>query len=48
MEGKIRFPYIDMSNASMLFKLIAISGALGGFAAGYKLGIICDALNVIQ
>jgi len=48
MEGKIRFPYIDMSNASMLFKLIAISGALGGFAAGYDLGIIGDALNVIS
>lgn len=48
MEKKITFPYIDKSNASTLFKLIAISGALGGFAAGYDLGIIGDALNVIS
>ncbi len=42
------FPYIDRSNVIKLFWLIAISGALGGFAAGYDTGIIGDALNVIS
>ena len=42
------FPYIDRSTVKTLFTLIAISGALGGFAAGYDTGIIGDALNVIS
>jgi len=42
------FPYIDRSKVKTLFTLIAISGALGGFAAGYDTGIIGDALNVIS
>ncbi|MEM0139797.1 MAG: MFS transporter [Ferroplasma sp.] len=42
------FPYIDRSKVKSLFTLIAISGALGGFSAGYDTGIIGDALNVIS
>jgi sugar porter (SP) family MFS transporter len=42
------FPYIDRSKVTYLFILIAISGALGGFAAGYDTGIIGDVLNVIS
>lgn len=48
MENKNVFPYIDRSNVIKLFWLIAISGALGGFAAGYDTGVIGDALNVIS
>jgi sugar porter (SP) family MFS transporter len=46
-EPESIFPYIDRSKVKTLFALIAISGALGGFAAGYDTGIIGDALNVI-
>ena len=42
------FPYVDRSRITNLFILIAISGALGGFAAGYDTGVIGDALNVIS
>lgn len=47
-DGAKSFPYIDRSKVTYLFILIAISGALGGFAAGYDTGIIGDALNVIS
>lgn len=47
-EGSsVSFPYVDRSKATRLFIVIAISGALGGFAAGYDIGVIGDALNVI-
>ena len=44
----VSLPYIDKSKVTGLFWLIAISGALGGFAAGYDTGVIGDALNVIS
>ncbi len=49
-ENEIKgiFPYVDRSKVTNLFILIAISGALGGFAAGYDTGVIGDALNVIS
>ncbi len=48
MSDGISLPYIDKSKVTGLFWLIAISGALGGFAAGYDTGVIGDALNVIS
>ncbi|WP_298275522.1 sugar porter family MFS transporter [Ferroplasma sp.] len=47
-DNKISLPYIDRSKVVRLFWLIAISGALGGFAAGYDTGVIGDAINVIS
>ena len=48
LSNIVSLPYIDKSKVTGLFWLIAISGALGGFAAGYDTGVIGDALNVIS